>query len=98
MSIRSVTFTPPISYVFLKGSALNNAINDAYYTYKPDGKFPIVILNIIVDPTIVDVNIHPTKQDIKFSKLESLDDLLFSTIRTALNEADNTFKVYKELS
>lgn len=37
----------------------------------------------------MDVNIHPTKQDVKFSKTESLEDLLFSTIRKKLNEVDN---------
>ena len=36
---------------------INRAINDAYHTYKPDGKYPIVILKINTDPTLVDVNI-----------------------------------------
>ena len=63
---------------------LNRAINDAYYTYKPDIKYPIVILNIYTDPTLIDVNIHPTKQDIKFSKLTELYDLITNTIKDAL--------------
>ena len=76
--------------------SVNRTIKDAYHTVLAETKFPIVVINIETDPTLIDVNIHPTKQDIKFSKLESLDDLLFSTIRTALNEADNTFKAYQE--
>lgn len=76
--------------------SVNRTIKDAYHTVLAETKFPIVVINIETDPTLIDVNIHPTKQDIKFSKLESLDDLLFSTIRTALNEADNTFKGYQE--
>ena len=63
---------------------LNRAINDAYYTYKPDIKYPIVILNIYTDPTLIDVNIHPTKQDIKISKLSELYDLITKTIKDAL--------------
>ena len=76
--------------------SVNRPIKDAYHTVLAETKFPIVVINIETDPTLIDVNIHPTKQDIKFSKLESLNDLLFSTIRTALNEADNTFKGYQE--
>lgn len=76
--------------------SVNRTIKDAYHTVLAETKFPIVVINIETDPTLIDVNIHPTKQDIKFSKLESLDDLLFSTVRTALNEADNTFKGYQE--
>ena len=44
----------------IRNIELNRAINDAYYTYKPDIKYPIVILNIYTDPTLIDVNIHPT--------------------------------------
>ena len=75
---------------------VNRAIKDAYHTVLADNKYPIVVINIETDPTLIDVNIHPTKQDIKFSKLESLTDLLFTTIRGALNESDNSFKAYKE--
>lgn len=75
---------------------VNRTIKDAYHTVLAENKFPIVVINIETDPTLIDVNIHPTKQDIKFSKLESLNDLLFTTIRKAINESDNTFKGYKE--
>ena len=39
----------------VKNIELNKAINDAYYTYKPDIKYPIVVINIETDPTIIDV-------------------------------------------
>ena len=68
----------------VKNNELNKTINDAYYTYKPDDKYPIVILKIDTDPTLIDVNIHPTKQDIKFSKMESLKELVLNTIKNAL--------------
>ncbi len=63
---------------------INRAINDAYYTYKPEGKYPVVILKINTDPTLVDVNIHPTKQDIKLSKMNDLYDLIYTTIKNCL--------------
>lgn len=71
----------------VKNGDINRAINDAYYTYKPDGKFPIVVLNIETDPTLVDVNIHPTKQDVKLSKIESLYNLIYETIKSRLYES-----------
>lgn len=76
---------------------VNRAIKDAYHTVLAENKYPIVVINIETDPTLIDVNIHPTKQDIKFSKLESLTDLLFNTIKNALFNADNTKKAYEEV-
>ena len=66
---------------------INRAINDAYYTYKPDIKYPIVVLKITTDPTLVDVNIHPTKQDIKLSKMDVLYDLIVTSIKNVLYQA-----------
>ncbi len=68
----------------VKNYDINKAINDAYYTYKPDIKYPIVILKINTDPTLIDVNIHPTKQDIKLSKMDVLTDLILKTIKDVL--------------
>ncbi len=68
----------------VRNNDINRAINDAYYTYKPDNKYPIVVLNINTDPTLVDVNIHPTKQDIKMSKINELEELITETIKKAL--------------
>lgn len=68
----------------VRNSEINKAINDAYYTYKPEGKYPVVVLKINTDPTLVDVNIHPTKQDVKISKIEELYDLIYTTIKDTL--------------
>ncbi len=71
----------------VRNNDINRAINDAYYTYKPDGKYPIVVINIYTDPTLVDVNIHPTKQDVKISKINDLYNLLYQTIKDALYDS-----------
>ncbi len=70
----------------VRNNELNRAINDAYNTYKHEGFYPVVVINILVDPTLVDVNIHPTKQDIKMSKINVLTDLISKTIKEALYE------------
>lgn len=71
----------------VKNTSLNKIINDAYHTYKSENKYPVVVLKIETDPTLIDVNIHPTKQDIKFSKMMSLEDLVFSKIKDVLYNA-----------
>ena len=68
----------------VKNLFLLNAINEGYKTYMPDIKYPVIVLFINTDPTLIDVNIHPTKQDIKISKLEELGNLLTNTIKDAL--------------
>ena len=60
-------------------------INDSYHSYKPDNRYPITILNITVDPHIIDVNIHPTKMDIKFSKIEELCLLITNIIHDVIS-------------
>ncbi len=68
----------------VRNNEINRAINDAYNTYKHEGFYPIVVINIETDPTLVDVNIHPTKQDIKMSKMDELVSLIYKTIKEAL--------------
>lgn len=66
---------------------LNRTINDAYHTYKPETRYPIVVLNINTDPSLVDVNVHPSKLDIKFSNFEDLKELIKKGIKDVLDNA-----------
>ncbi len=68
----------------IRNNDLNRMITDSYHTYIPSEKFPIVVLNITVDPILVDVNVHPTKMDIKFSKMAELKQLLQTLISDKL--------------
>lgn len=70
----------------VKNIEVNKAINDGYFTFKPDIKYPVVVLQIETDPTLIDVNIHPTKQDIKFSKIEALNKLITDTVSSGLRK------------
>lgn len=69
----------------VRNQELNRIINDSYHSFKPDTRYPIVILEIEVDPSLIDVNIHPTKMDIKFSKLEELKELIMNMIKEKLH-------------
>lgn len=65
----------------VKNTELNRYINEAYHSYKPDNRYPVTILDIKVDTSLIDVNIHPTKMDVKFSKQDKLNELVFNMIR-----------------
>ena len=68
----------------IKNTTIYRTINESYTTYKEDTRYPIVVLNIKTDPSLIDVNIHPSKMDIKFSNLEDLKYLITNTIVSAI--------------
>ena len=72
----------------VRNSELNKVINDAYHKYKPDNRYPIIVLLIKVDANLTDVNIHPSKQDIKFSNFDDLKEMVSIEIEKIL---DNHF-------
>lgn len=74
----------------VRNQELNRVINDAYHSYKPDNRYPVVVINIEVDPSLVDVNIHPTKMDIKFSKMDVLLELVSEKIKENLRNLNHT--------
>lgn len=64
----------------IKNASLNKVINDAYSNFKEDTRYPIVVLNINCDPSLIDVNVHPSKLDIKFSNFDDLKELIKNMI------------------
>ena len=80
----------------VRNTELNRKINDSYHSYKPDNYYPIVVLNIEVDTTLVDVNIHPTKMDIKFGNFENLLELVQTTIRDRISNKNLIPEVEEE--
>ncbi len=70
----------------VRNQELLKTINDSYHSYKHETRYPVVVLNIELDPSLVDVNIHPTKMDVKFGKLEELNELIGNLIQKKLRE------------
>ena len=68
----------------IKNQYLNRIINDAYFSFKEDTRYPIVVIKITADPILVDVNIHPSKQDIKFSNFEDLKNMISEVINKTI--------------
>lgn len=68
----------------VKNSTLYKSINEAYSNYKEDIRYPICVLIIDTDPRLLDVNIHPSKLDIKFSNFDNLNSLIKNMIDSSL--------------
>lgn len=77
----------------IKNQNIIFAITDAYKTILPIGKYPVCVLKIEADATLVDVNVHPTKEDVRFTDERELRWLVTSTISDALNKNDFEFVV-----
>lgn len=63
---------------------LQKAILDAYAPYLPSDRYPIVVLNISMDAQLVDVNVHPSKWEIRLSKEKQCEKLIYTTLSNAL--------------
>lgn len=65
---------------------LQKAVLDAYHPYMPKERFPIVVINVEMDAQLVDVNVHPSKWEIRLSKERQLEKLIYETLREALKK------------
>ncbi|WP_428908587.1 DNA mismatch repair endonuclease MutL [Niallia sp. Krafla_26] len=73
---------------FIKNYPLVKAIQEGYHTLLPIGRYPIAILNIEMDPILVDVNVHPSKLEVRISKEQELNELVSSTIKLAFKKQE----------
>ena len=80
----------------VRNNEIIKAILEAYHTYIPKDRYPYIVLNIEVDPFLVDVNVHPTKMEVKFSKQDNLLNLIMETISNKLSKKTLIPKVINE--
>jgi DNA mismatch repair protein MutL len=69
---------------YVRNVPLMKAIEAGYHTLLPIGRYPIVFLSITMDPILVDVNVHPAKLEVRFSKEAELNELVTQAVRQAL--------------
>ena len=81
---------------FVKSKTAQAAIEQAYQSYIPIGKFPFCVLNIVLDPSSVDVNVHPAKLEVKFSNEKLIFDSVYYAVRTALDGGIQRPTLYNE--
>ncbi len=69
---------------FVRADNLHRGLDDAYRATVPSGRYPPVAVEISADPRRVDVNVHPTKQVVRFSEERSAREALAAAVRTAI--------------
>ena len=74
---------------FIKSAYLNHALQNAYQQMIPADSFPMYVLFIDLDPTQVDVNVHPTKQEIKFED----EKIVYAFVQAAVKHALAQFSI-----
>jgi DNA mismatch repair protein MutL len=71
---------------FIKSSYLNHAVTTAFEGLLPNDSFPSYFIYLDIDPQTIDINIHPTKTEIKFEDERSIYAILRSTIKHSLGQ------------
>lgn len=70
---------------YIKSNIISKAIEEAYKPYTMQHKYPFTVLNIFIDSTFIDVNVHPTKMEIRFANGEDVYRTVFTVIKNALS-------------
>lgn len=71
---------------FIKSSYLNHAITSAFEGLMSSEQFPLYVINLQIDPSRIDINVHPTKTEIKFDDERTVYQLLKASVRKALGQ------------
>ncbi|MBQ7669001.1 MAG: DNA mismatch repair endonuclease MutL [Clostridia bacterium] len=73
---------------YIKNKTITSAVENAYQTIVPIGKFPFAIVNIELTPNLVDVNVHPTKTEVRFSDENLIYRAVYHVLRETLLKKD----------
>jgi len=84
-----------IQYVFINGrpvkdKMLNHAIRQSYQGLLPPGRMPTFVIFLNIDPAKIDVNVHPTKHEVRFDEQRMVHDLLVKSVGDALRDVSPT--------
>ena len=69
---------------YIRSSIISKAIEDAYKNFMMQHKYPFTVLHFQLDGDLLDVNVHPTKMELRFSDQEGMYRLVYETVRNAL--------------
>lgn len=73
---------------YIKSSIIYKAIEDAYKDFSMQHKYPFVVLHIDVNSEEVDVNVHPTKMELRFSNQQEVYNAVYEAVEHALHERE----------
>ncbi len=69
---------------YIKNHVVSKIVEEAYRNVIMRGKFPFFVLNIEISPSLVDVNVHPAKTEIKFANEKAVYDIVYHAVKNAI--------------
>ncbi|MGO4887695.1 DNA mismatch repair endonuclease MutL [Anaerobacillus sp. MEB173] len=81
---------------YIKNYPLSKAIQQGYHTLLPIGRYPLVVINIKLDPLLIDVNVHPSKLEVRLSKEQDLNQLVEDGIKAVFKRIQLIPEVQKK--
>lgn len=73
---------------YIKSNLISKGIEDAYKDYTMQHKYPFVAFHVWLDQNLIDINVHPTKMELRFSNQQEIYNLLYEAIRFGLTERE----------
>ncbi len=70
---------------YVKSRTAQAALEEAYRSYIPSGRFPAAVLNVVIDGGDIDVNVHPAKTEVKFADEKKVFSAVYYGVKSALN-------------
>lgn len=74
---------------YIKSAMIFRAVEDAYKNQIMIGKFPVAVLNIEINPQLMDINVHPTKLEVKFANEKDVRNAVYYGVKNALYALPN---------
>lgn len=91
-----------INHRYVRSPLISRAVEEGYVEYLMQHKFPFCILNLEFDPSVVDVNVHPTKQEVRISNEKAVSDAIVKAVsdclaeREMIDDVTHTLKIEQE--
>lgn len=82
---------------YIKSPLISKAVEEAYKNQVMAGKYPMTVLNIDIDASMIDINVHPTKQEVKFSNESDIFSAVLHAVENALHKDFSIPKIEKKV-
>lgn len=94
-SRRWITLT--VNGRLIRSPLLVNALERGYGDYLPNRRHPVAVINIVISPERIDINVHPSKIEVRFREPEAVKSLIYRAVKLTLS-ADGAYPVLQESS
>lgn len=78
---------------WVQDSLLSKALLEAYHGFLPSGRYPVAVISLEMDPSLVDVNVHPTKREVRFRNPEEIFQAFQKAVRRLILSHQTSFAV-----